>query len=483
VSILGGLEPKAVFYHFEQLTKIPRESGNERRVSDFLVRFAKENGLDFVQEDCLNVIISKPGTEGYEDAPEVILQGHMDMVCVKNEDILFDFNTDPIPIFVDGDMIRTKGTTLGADNGIAVAMILAILESKDMPHPPLTALITVSEETGMDGVLQLDPSHISGDILINLDSEDEGILLASCAGGVHNIVRLPISRRNVSQGVAYDISIQGLTGGHSGLEIDKNRANAIKLLGRVLQAIENELEFDIVGVKGGEKMNAIPTAASATIVSDEHRDKLDMIIEKYQHVFREEYGTPDPYIAIHLHERQLRSEIQVISPEAKKNLLSLLILLPTGVQTMSANIKGLVESSNNIGVLETKETEIVFSNAVRSSVRSLKEEINQRIQNLCLLTGAEMELVADYPEWEFKTNSPIRDLMLDVYQDMYGKEAKVDAIHAGLECGFLQQVIGDIDMISLGPDIFDVHSPNEHLSISSTNRVYKFLCEVLKRVK
>ncbi|WP_069650706.1 aminoacyl-histidine dipeptidase [Caloranaerobacter ferrireducens] len=483
VNVLSGLKPEAVFKFFEELTRIPRGSGNEKQVSDYLVKFAKDNGLEVIQEECLNVIIKKPGTEGYENAPTVILQGHMDIVCAKNEDLDFDFSKDPIPLMVDGDMIRTKGTTLGADNGIAVAMIMAILESKDLPHPPLVALITVAEETGMDGVLNLNPENVSGDILINIDSEEEGTILASCAGGVNNIIHLPIEWNEADTNkIGYKISIKGLIGGHSGIEINKNRANAIKLLGRLLESLDKEINIDIANVSGGEKMNAIAKMSEAVVmINKDDEEKFKRIIDEHQKIFSNEYITSDPNINISL--EKVDGIQKVFSLNTKKGLISILRLIPNGVQTMSADIEGLVESSNNIGVLTTSEEEIKFDSAVRSSVKSLKKEINDRIQNICDLVGAKMELVADYPEWEFKVESPIRDLMAEVYRDMFGKEVKVDAIHAGLECGFLKEKIGDIDMVSIGPNIYDVHTPNEHISISSTKRVFEFLCEVLKRLK
>ncbi|MFZ5969250.1 MAG: aminoacyl-histidine dipeptidase [Bacillota bacterium] len=482
-NVLTGLKPEAVFRHFEALTRIPRGSGNEKEISDYLVKFAKDLGLEVIQEDCLNVIIKKPGTAGYEKAPTVILQGHMDMVCAKAEELAFDFTKEPIPILVDGDMIRTKGTTLGADNGIAVAMTMAIVESKDLPHPPIQALITVAEETGMDGVLNLNPQNISGDILINIDSEEEGTILSSCAGGVNNIVHLPITWQAVdSNKIGYKISIKGLLGGHSGMEINKNRASAIKLLGRLLQELDGKMDMDIASANGGEKMNAIPKMADAVImIHKASAGELESIVDSYQRIFSSEFQTPDPDIRIYL--EKMESVKKVFHRNTKNSLISTLRLLPFGVQTMSADIAGLVESSNNIGVLTTKEDEITFDSAVRSSVRTLKNEINDRIQIICDFVGAKMELISDYPEWEYKVDSPVRDLMTEVYREMYGKEIKVDAIHAGLECGFLKEKVGDIDMISMGPNLYDVHTPNEHISISSTQRVYEFLCEVLKRIK
>lgn len=482
-NILKDLKPEAVFRNFEELTRIPRGSGNEKEVSDYLVKFAKKHGLEVIQEECLNVIIKKPATKGYENAPTVILQGHMDIVCAKKEELEFNFEKDPIPIFVDGDMIRTKGTTLGADNGIAVAMAMAILESNELAHPAINVLITVAEETGMDGVLNLNPENISGDILINIDSEEEGTFLSSCAGGVTNIIHLPIQWEKVgSDKETYKLSIKGLLGGHSGMEINKNRANAIKIMGRILEEIDNKLGIDIVHIQGGEKMNAIPKMAYTTFMIDKNNvEKLEKILKECEKTFKSEFEISDSNISIAIEKSDNKETI--ISNKTKKGLISILRLIPFGVQTMSANIEGLVESSSNIGVITTSEEKISFKSAVRSSVKTLKNEINSRIENICELVDAKMELIADYPQWEYRVNSPIRDLMVKVYKNIYKKEAKVDAIHAGLECGFLKEKIGDIDMISLGPNMYDVHTPNEHLSISSTKNVYEFLCEVLKQIK
>ncbi|MFT9487911.1 MAG: aminoacyl-histidine dipeptidase [Tepidibacillus sp.] len=480
---LEGLQPESVFKHFEAISRIPRESGNEKQISDYLVQFGKNLGLEVIQEESGNVIIKKPGTKGYEQSPTVILQGHMDMVCVKKEDYPFDFSKDPIPLVVEGDFVKTEGTTLGADNGIAVGMMMAILESKELEHPPIECLFTVAEETGMDGVLNLQPEHLTGKILINIDSEEEGIMLASCAGGVRNVVSIPIEWTEVDlEKQAYTLTIKGLLGGHSGIEIDKNRASAIKLLGRVLRGIEKSIELDIAAVSGGEKMNAIPKMASATILLDEaYIKELEKIVDQYQNFFQKEFEASDPNIQVQLN--QVEQVKQVFQDKTKKHLIHALRLIPAGVQTMSASIKGLVESSNNIGTLETKEEEIILSSAVRSSVKSLKNEINDRIASICDLIGAKMELFSDYPAWEYEPNSRIRDIMNEVYKELNHTEMKVDAIHAGLECGFLQEKLGKIDMVSIGPNIYHAHTPEESLSISSTQRVYEFLTEVLKNIK
>lgn len=474
---------KNMFKNFESISKIPRCSGNEKAISDYLIKFAKDLGLEAIQEECLNVIIKKPATKGYESAKTVILQGHMDMVCTKVEDVEFDFEKDSIELVTAGDLLRAQGTTLGADNGIAVAMIMSILQDSTIEHPEVIALITTEEETGMDGVLNLDPKNISGDILINLDSEDEGTALASCAGGVKNVVELPIIWTESNNEKAFlNVSIKGLLGGHSGIAIDRNRANAIKLLGRLLQKIEEEISVDIVNVSGGEKMNAIAKMADVTLsVSNSDEFRLNELIKSQEEIFKDEFAVSDPNIFIDINETE--KVARVFSSNTKDSLINILRLTPNGVQTMSAGIEGLVESSNNIGVLEIEDGKIVFSNAIRSSVKSLKDELNSRIDIICKLTGAEMKLIADYPEWQYKVDSPIRDLMSSVFKQKFKKELKIDAIHAGLECGFLKEKLGDIDMVSIGPDIRDVHTPNENLSISSTERVYEFLVEVLSKIK
>lgn len=482
-DILGNLNPRAVFHYFEEMTKIPRESGNEAAISQYLVDFANEHGLEVIQEPCKNVIIKKPATAGYENAPRVILQGHMDMVCVKDDELEFDFETQALPIYVEGDWIKSKGTTLGADNGIAVAMSLAILADKTMAHPALTVLVTTEEETGMDGVMALDPAHVQGDILINIDSEEEGVALASCAGGVRNSLKLPLEWMTLSDNslVSYEVVISGLKGGHSGIEINKCRANANKLMGRFFHYVQ-DLQVSVAHVAGGEKMNAISKRAKMVLTLS--KDKVSTLEEKvkdFEIMIRAEFETADQDITLKL--APVATELKVWTAETLQKVTHILQLIPYGPQTMSANVAGLVESSSNIGVVEMTESEIEFNSAVRSSVGSLKREINHRIQAIADLTGAKMELIADYPEWEFETDSKIRDIMKEVYERTARKELEVSAIHAGLECGFLSQKLGKIDMISIGPDITGAHTPKESLSISSTERVYDFLCQVLKEIK
>ena len=482
MSILGELKPADVFRYFEALTQIPRESGNEQAVSDYLVSFATEHQLEVIQEPCLNVIIKKPATKGYEQAPGVILQGHMDMVCVKEDELVFDFQTQPIPIKVEGDNIKTEGTTLGADNGIAVAMAMAILADQTLEHPALTVLVTTEEETGMDGVMALEPAHVEGQILINLDSEEEGVALVSCAGGVRNELTLPLVWEEATQDTFVDVIISGLKGGHSGVEIDKNRANAIKLLGRLLVETTQSSAVKVAHVSGGEKMNAISKRAVTTLnVASDQLEALKEQVAKLEAIFKNEFSIAEPTLSLTVVEA--KKTTHVLDDVTTKALVSMLTLVPFGPQTMSEGMKGLVESSINPGVLTLTDDVITLNCATRSSVASLKEEINKRLDVIANLVGATHELIADYPEWQYVEVSPIRDLMQAVYLKTTGKELEISAIHAGLECGFISEKLGAIDMISIGPNMQHVHTPKEMLSISSTARVYEFLCTVLKEIK
>lgn len=482
MSELFELDPGRVLEFFFQLTKTPRCSGNEKQVSDYLLDFAQKNGLECIQEPCFNIVIYKPAAKGYEESPSVILQAHMDMVCVKEESLKFDLNREPIPVQVEGDIIKASGTTLGADNGIGVAMIMAILENKDFRHPGITALITVSEETGLEGVQALQPENIRGSILINLDGEEEGVFLSSSAGGVTNTAILPVAYEELSgKKQAFIIKLEGLLGGHSGVDINLNRGNAIRLMGRLLAGLKSSVNFALAEISGGEKMNAIPSQCQALLlVAKEETQQFKETVADFQKIFQAEYAVSDPNITVSV--RETDSRLRGLTKKSRDDLLFLMLLLPTGVETMSSAISGLVESSSNLGVLQPKGHSYVFINGVRSSVRSRKAQINEKIQYLCQLVGASMELSADYPEWEYANISPIRDLMVDVYKEISGVEPRIGAIHGGLECGFLQEKIGGLDMVSIGPNILGAHSTNETVSISSVGRVFSFLCSVLARI-
>ncbi len=477
--LLSHLKPERVFYYFEKLTQIPRESGKEAAVAQYLEDTAKSLGLEVVREACNNIIIKKPAAPGYESIPAVIFQGHTDMVCVKTDGSNHNFDTDPIQLILDGDWISTKDTTLGADNGIAVAMTMALLEDSELKAPELIALFTVAEETGMDGAIALNPELVKGGTLINLDSEEEGVLLASNAGGANLDVILPVKWVSIDLPKAYAITIKGLKGGHSGIEIDKNRANAIKLLGRLLELIDIE-KLAILHAEGGEKMNAIAKRASIHLATNVDVKQMHQALEPIESMFKAEFAVSDPDLSIEFSE--IATSKLAWSDDTLHGFVTLSRLLPQGVQTMSSSITGLVESSNNIGVLVANHATIRFVNALRSSVASLKEEMVNRIALIASLVDADHKRYADYPEWPYRLNSPIRDLMVKTYADLYGKEMQVHAIHAGLECGLLSEKLGDMDMISLGPNMHDVHTPFERVSISSVANVYQFIEEILKRM-
>lgn len=478
---LIGLEPKAVFEIFEAISKIPRESGNEKGISDFIVKWAKDTGLEVIQEDCLNVIIKKPGSKNREHLAPVIIQGHLDMVCTKSDDFLHDFTKDGIPLKHDGEWLFTEGTTLGADNGIAMAMALAIAFDPNAEHPPLELLFTVSEETGMDGANAVDGSLFSGKTLINLDAEMEGFVEASCAGGINCDLEMDLNQVPSQATGALQITIKGLKGGHSGIEIDKNRSNAIRLMGRLLSAIHKHYPIEIASLSGGEKMNAIAKFAVAKLQFDaDAYEGITEIIDQQTKVFQREAELAEPDLRVIVQTTEPLE--QVWGKEAAAHWIKLLLLIPNGVQTMSEGIKGLVESSNNMGVLVESDGKIKLINAIRSSVQSLKEELMLRMETLAELTGARVKFYADYPAWPYKPQSPIRDLIMKTYREMYQKEMGIEAIHAGLECGLLIERLGDIDMVSFGPNMESVHTPQERLNIPSTARVFALLKEVLKKI-
>ncbi|SHE95124.1 aminoacyl-histidine dipeptidase [Caloramator proteoclasticus] len=484
-DVLRGLEPQLVFEYFEEISKIPRGSGNEKAISDYLVDFAKKHNLEVIQDKALNVIIKKPGTKGYENAPTVIIQGHMDMVCEKNKDTRHDFEKDAIQLRLDGDYIYANGTTLGADNGIAIAYALAILASNDIPHPPIEVLLTVEEETGMGGAMALDGSNLKGKMLINIDSEEEGKLLVSCAGGVRTTHKIKANLVDADKNkAAYTISIRGLKGGHSGMEIDKGRGNANKIMGRILDDLARELNFDLVEINGGSKMNAIPRECDATILINENDlQKLQDKINEWDKILKNELRSSDANVNVFV--SKIDKEInKCFDSDTKNKVIASLVLIPNGIQTMSMAIDGLVESSTNLGVVETKENEILFQSAVRSSVRSLKYNILNQAKKVAEVIGAELVADSDYPEWQYDPDSKLRQLFMDVYKRMFGKDAEIVAIHAGVECGLFKEKLGeDVDMISFGPNLYDVHTPDEHISISSVKRMWDYLLAVLKEIK
>lgn len=484
MSVLGRLEPKAVFHFFEEISKIPRGSGNEKSISDYIVHFAEERGLYCRQDEANNVLVKKSGTKGYENAPIVILQGHIDMVCEKNADTKHDFLTDGLKLRVDEDFISAQGTTLGADNGIAVAYSLAILDAEDLEHPPIEAIFTTDEEVGMKGANAFDMSDVTGKIFINMDTEEEGKLIVSCCGGKRATLSLPLEREKVtSSEIPYVIKIRGLKGGHSGSDIHLQRANANKLMGRTLLKLMNQFDIQLASLDGGLMDNAISREADAVVLwKDKDHEEILETLKELQEMFQYEYRSSDPIISVEA-EKLEEKVMQVFTKETARKAVDILMLIPYGVETMSIEIPGLVESSSNIGIVKTEEEALTFHNAVRSTVESRKQLIYEKMCCIARLTGADITSSAAYPAWEFDKESKILGLFENTYREIYGKDPDVESIHAGLECGLFKSKVPDLDMISIGPEMFDVHTPDERLSISSTVRVWEYLKEVLKRIK
>ena len=475
-NVLKDLNPSLVFKYFEEISQIPRGSGNEKEISNFLYKFAKDLGLEVIQDEHLNILIRKPATEGYENCPGVILQGHMDMVCEKNKDSDHDFEKDPIDLRIIDDMIYANGTTLGADNGIAVAMGLAVLASNDLAHPSLEVLITSNEEAGMTGANGLDGGILKGKYIINLDSEEEGYLLVSCAGGNRAYVTLPLTYKSVDENKqALLVEVKGLLGGHSGMDIVKQRANSNVVMGRILNLLD--IDYDLVEVNGGSKDNAIPRECEAKVVVDKNQvDALKASVSRIEEILKHEFSTTDPGLKVIVEET---TADKALADDCKSKALLLLNLIPNGIQTQSMDIEGLVESSTNLGVVKTSEDKMSFESAVRSSVATLRENINNKTKLLADSVGANFENTDGYPAWEYVKNSKLEHICVDVYEKLTGKKPIITAIHAGLECGLLLDKMNGAEAISMGPDMFEVHTPNEHLSIPSVKNVYEFLLEVL----
>ncbi len=482
MAVLENCEPKRVFHYFEEICKIPHGSGNTRQISDYLVQFAKDHDLKYIQDEMNNVVIYKPGTAGYENAPTVIVQGHMDMVCEKRPDVDHDFTKDGLNLSVEGDYVSANGTTLGGDDGIAVAYGLALLESDTIAHPPLEVFITVDEEIGLLGAVGFDCSVLKGRRFINLDSEAEGSLWISCAGGLSGISHIPVTRLE-AKGEKLTVKISGLMGGHSGAEIDKNRANANSLLGKFLHGLDAKAGYELISVQGGQKDNAITRESIAELLTvKENVEAVKEYAASMQTAWREEYTGIDEGITVTVTEEG-EQDAKVLHPTSKEKVVFFLVNVPYGVQKMSGTIKGLVETSTNIGILKTSENEVLGSSSIRSSVETARDALSDKIEYLTEFLGGEYERQGVYPAWEYRKDSPLRDKMVEVYEEMYGQKPNVVAIHAGLECGLFYKKMEGLDCVSLGPDMKDIHTSEEVLSISSTERVWKYLVKVLGALK
>ena len=473
---LAGLQPASVFYYFEQLCAIPHGSGNTKAISDYLVSFAKDHDLRYIQDSLNNVILFQAGTCGMEDHEPVILQGHMDMVCDKDEGCPINMETDGLDLTHDGEFVFARGTTLGGDDGIAVAYALAILADTTIPHPPLEVVITVDEETGMDGAAGIDLSMLRGRTLLNIDSEEEGIFTVSCAGGAKTTLSLPLPRHPV-YGPCVKLTIDGLQGGHSGVEIHKRRANANKMMGIALARVQELFPICITSLQGGSKDNAIPRTCTATFVAlGMYIERINEIAAQLQAEIRANFDEPE---AVVFGDDVDALGGNALSTEDSQKVIKLLNEVPSGVQSWSQDIAGLVQTSLNLGILELKE-DLRLTFALRSSVAAEKEALSAQLRAISENYGAGYHQKGDYPAWEYKKNSRLREVMIRVYRQMFAKEPEVVAIHAGLECGLLGEKLPGLDCVSIGPDMQDIHTSREKLNIASTERTWNFLLEVLK---
>ncbi len=471
MNVLQNVAPERVLHYFENLCAIPHGSGDTDRISAYCVQVAQGLGLDVTRDHLNNVIIKKPASKGYETHEPVILQGHLDMVCEKDPDCDLNFSTDGLRLEVDGDWIYAKGTTLGGDDGIAVAMALAVLEDETLSHPPIEAVFTTDEETGMYGAEGIDVSGLKGKLLLNIDSECEGVLTVSCAGGARAEITLPLTQEENTL-PCKTVVFHGLQGGHSGVEIDKGRVNADILMGKFLKELPDSCR--VVTVFGGTKDNAIPGRSQCTLATD--LDLSDLIAD---FVAANRIDT-DPGLTADY--TDVPTAPACYDTASTRRIAEFLTTVPNGIQTMSKNIEGLVQTSLNLGQLHCHERHLIATFSVRSCVGAEKKDLLNRLSDIALSLGGTFDSHGDYPAWEYKEDSRLRNVMTRIYQELFGTSPVVEAIHAGLECGFFCDKIPGLDAVSFGPDIQEIHTPRERLSISSVQRTYEYLCHILKEL-
>ncbi len=480
MGVLTGMKPDEVFRYFEEICQIPHGSGDMAAISAYVEDVLKAHNIFYRKDESCNIIAWKPAAPGYEQAPAVMLQGHMDMVNEKTTDSSHDFSSDPLELFIDGDFIGAKDTTLGGDDGIAVAFMLAILTNPELAHPALECVFTIDEEVGLLGAKAIDLSDCKASYMINLDSEDEGVFLTSCAGGIRVDLTLPIAKEE-SDEKFFVIEIDGCLGGHSGAEIHKGRCNPLLLAGRLLFDLgEADIDYRLASLDGGQKDNAIPRSVKIVLAADVPGMYLEHVVTELFNGYKKEYAVSDPYMTVSVDDSE---PVPVMSLVSQVKVTFLLCMMPSGVQAMSQDIPGLVETSLNTGIMRTNEDSFYLGQSIRSSVNARKAELVNKLAFLIEYLGGDAETRGDYPGWEYKQDSALRPLMVQVWEEMTGKPARIEAIHAGLECGLIFEKMPGIDIVSMGPDMKAIHTPTERLSISSCERCYKFLLEVLKRMK
>ncbi|NEV93335.1 aminoacyl-histidine dipeptidase [Psychroflexus sp. YR1-1] len=481
-SPIQDLEPKAIWKNFSDLNAVPRASKKEERVIEFMMQFGKSLGLETLQDKVGNVIIKKPATSGMDDRKTTVLQSHLDMVHQKNNDTDFDFDTEGIRMYVDGDWVKAEGTTLGADNGLGVATIMAILESKDLPHPALEALFTIDEETGMTGAKELDGSILDGEVLLNLDTEEDDEIGIGCAGGVDmTATRFYIEESIPENSLAYKLKLKGLQGGHSGMDIIKGLANANVLMNRLLYSAYTTVNSRVASIEGGGLRNAIPRESEAVvIVHRDHKDKFEDALHTLFHEIKSEFASLEPEMKFDLEQTELPKKI--MSSDVQDAVLKSIYAAHNGVYRMSPDIEGLVETSNNIAKISLGGGKIEVLCLTRSSLASSKDDLVNSLSSAFDLAGFQVDLSGDYPGWSPDPSSEILKVVDRIYQEQNNEKAHVAACHAGLECGILGSHYPEMDMISFGPTIRGAHSPDERASISSTQKFWKLTQEVLKQI-
>lgn len=475
---LNSIKPESVFGYFEEISSIPRGSANMTGIADYCVRFAKEHGLEYFRDAADNVIIRKPATAGYESSEPVILQGHLDMVCQKTAERNIDFEHQGLDIYADKDYLKARGTTLGADNGIAVAMILSVLSGTDLAHPAIEAVFTTDEEIGMVGASALDMSQLRSRRMINLDSEEDDTVTVSCAGGCDLSVTADIKRTSVCK-TELSVVIKGLRGGHSGVEINKGRINANMLAGRFLNHMNGICDFELTDINGGDKGNAIPQSCELTVCTDTP-DLFTDEAKAYFSVIAKEASAREPELEFEILSRG-EKECSAFPSQLKEKLIFALACMPDGVQQMSAEIEGLVETSLNLGILKTSADSICMLFTLRSNKSSSLHALEEKLSAFAKQLDFEYKTGGHYPPWEYRESSPLRQLFCEVYTETAGQPPKVEAIHAGLECAVFASKLRDLDCIAIGPTLYDVHTVNERLHIPSVAKIYYILCELLRR--
>ncbi len=479
---ITGCQPEKLFHFFEEISAIPRGSGNEKEISDYLVKFAKDRGLWVHQDEAYNVIIKKKGSAGAEDKAPVMLQGHLDMVCDKLAGVEHDFETEGIELIVKDGVLSANGTTLGADNGVAAALMMMVLDDDEMKHPPVECVFTTEEEVGLNGAQALDKSLITARTMINMDSEEEGVATISCAGGLRIQLTRPI-KREAAEGSLVSIQIEGLLGGHSGMDISKERQNANLLMARMAESLLRNTDGKLVTFAGGTKDNAITRECGASLIYTDQAEaeKAEKLACALAEDFADEITPYEPDFACEISVEDGRTA-SAISAEDAEAFISAIRLAPNGVHRRNLKMDGFVVVSSNIGVVRAEEDKLVIVVSPRSSVASLQEDTKARFQTLADSFGFETEYSGEYPGWSYAEESKIREVFVESFRELFGRELKLEAIHAGLECGLFTEAIPGLDAIAVGPTLYDVHTPDEHMPLDSFERFYELLKDVLARL-